>query len=313
MNSPASIQSSTPLLISESPLQFLPSLAIKLGGANEALILQQLHFLLVITEKARNNHNYFNKRWWVYNSYEQWREEHFPWLSESTIKRIFVKLKTEGYVLSKERKEGRSQLGNWYTINYDKLIKTPIRLSRKVISQNAQGGVQNEQGTGSKLNREGVQNEHLFYIAETTTENTNRNNGGGNSSVSNNPPPPPSKTAADDSDFISINHAITAFNATLSDPLTGIPDLTRQLLTKGVTAAVLATVIKACQAAGNPAGAFINYVKTGYVPRARATPKPVTSPTTKPQYRPGADGGIEVWTGTGWGKAYGVGKEVLEQ
>lgn len=138
-------------------------------------------------------------------------------------------------------------------------------------------------------------------------------NGGGIASTPNTPPPPSPKAAADDSDFISLNTTITALNATLPDPLTGIPDLTRQLMDKGVTAAVLATVIKACQAAGNPAGAFINYVKTGYVPRTRATPKPVTSPTSKPQYRPGADGEIEVWTGTGWGKAYGVGKEVLEQ
>jgi hypothetical protein len=314
MNAPATIRQSTPLLISETPLQFLPSLAKKLGGANEALMLQQLHFLLTITEKARNTNNYFGGRWWVYNSYEQWQEEHFSWLSISTIKRLFTKLKEEGYVLSKSRKEGRLQLGNWYTINYEKLTKKTVRVSRKPIVQIEQGGVQNKQGTGSKLDSGGVHFEHPFYIAENTTENTYRKNGGGNAdSAINNPPPSPSQPAADDSDFISINHAITVFNATLPDPLTGIPDLTRKLINKGVTAAVLATVIKACQAAGNPAGAFINYVKTGYVPRTRATPKPTDSPTSKPKYRPGPNGEIEVWTGTAWGKAYGVGKEVLEQ
>jgi hypothetical protein len=116
------------------------------------------------------------------------------------------------------------------------------------------------------------------------------------------PPPPPRPAAASNK----ITAVISAFSQTLTNPLTGIPDLARQLQQQQKTLAEVNEVIQACQAATNPAGAFISYVKTGFVPRPRTVPKP-----SKPTYRQGADGVIEVWTGNGWGKAYGVGREVL--
>ena len=60
------------LLISEPPLQVLPSLAKKIG-LNEAIVLQQLHYWL----DPKRNKNLHENLHWVYNTYEQWQKQ-FP-------------------------------------------------------------------------------------------------------------------------------------------------------------------------------------------------------------------------------------------
>ena len=74
----------TRLLINESPLMILPTLA-KHIGLNEAIILQQIHYWL----DARINNNIRRDVRWVYNSYSKWLEQ-FPFWSEKTIKRIIT-------------------------------------------------------------------------------------------------------------------------------------------------------------------------------------------------------------------------------
>ena len=66
------------LLISEPPLQVLPSLA-KAIGLNEAIVLQQLH-------QSLKNQN------WICSTIPQWRQEFFPFWSEETIVQIFQNL-----------------------------------------------------------------------------------------------------------------------------------------------------------------------------------------------------------------------------
>jgi hypothetical protein len=48
---------SSPLLINESPLQVLPSLAVALGNVNEAIILQQIQCLLKEPKSGRVDKN----------------------------------------------------------------------------------------------------------------------------------------------------------------------------------------------------------------------------------------------------------------
>lgn len=102
------------LLIGDQPLQALPSLA-KLIGLNEALVLQQLHYLLNISKNYRNGHK------WIYNSFEQWQEV-FSWWSVRTIQRVFSSLEKSNLVIaSSTQNKMKFDKTKWYRINYQKL------------------------------------------------------------------------------------------------------------------------------------------------------------------------------------------------
>lgn len=107
------------LLIDESPLVILPSL-VKAIGANEAIVLQQIHYWLDINKKA--NRNYYDGKYWTYNTYEGWHEEFF-WLSESTVRRVLAELVKKGLLIKGNYNKSKFDRTNWYTINYDEVNK----------------------------------------------------------------------------------------------------------------------------------------------------------------------------------------------
>ena len=95
------------LLIDEPPLQVIPSLA-KLIGLNEAIVLQQIHYWLVMVRRTRGEklgrmdiHN----QPWVYNSVKSWRKSNFPFWSTSTIRRILINLEDKGLIISSKEFE----------------------------------------------------------------------------------------------------------------------------------------------------------------------------------------------------------------
>lgn len=108
---------SLPVLMDEPPTLVYPSLA-KALGINHAILFQQLHFLLSITRKAKNKHNFVEGRWWVYNTAAQWQDEYFPWLHANTIARLFRDLEEKGLVLSRQSVRNSSDRTKWYTIDY---------------------------------------------------------------------------------------------------------------------------------------------------------------------------------------------------
>lgn len=101
------------LLINEPPLQVLPSLAVAIG-LNEAIVLQQLHFRLLISQHVINGVQ------WYYNSYDAWHRE-FPWWSLRTLRGIFTDLEQRGYVRSGNFNAKKSDRTKWYTIVYERL------------------------------------------------------------------------------------------------------------------------------------------------------------------------------------------------
>lgn len=108
------------LLIDESPLQVLPSLA-KAVGLEEAIVLQQLHYLLNASTNVRDG------RTWVYNTHQEWSQVHFPWASEQTVRRVFKSLRDTGLVrASSEYNDFGLDKTLWYTIDYDELSKLAI-------------------------------------------------------------------------------------------------------------------------------------------------------------------------------------------
>jgi hypothetical protein len=108
------ISGSTKLLIPESPLLVLPTLARQFG-VNEAIVLQQVHFY------TQRSHAYSREGYrWVFNSYPAW-QQHFPFWSVATIKRIFQRLERQGVLISAQFKRRDWDQKKYYRVDYDRL------------------------------------------------------------------------------------------------------------------------------------------------------------------------------------------------
>jgi len=103
------------LLIEEPPLQVLPSLALKIG-LNEAIVLQQLHYLLRNPQFGGR----IAEHQWIFNTYEQWRAQYFPFWSEDTIKRAFTNLAKLKLIVTCQP-EGAMSRRKYYRIDREKL------------------------------------------------------------------------------------------------------------------------------------------------------------------------------------------------
>ena len=106
-------QAVTKLLINEPPLQVLPTLA-EIVGLNEAIVIQQLHYLL----NFPNFGVVINGNRWIYFTYEQWREEYFPFWSVRTIQRTFQSLEDKKLVISCQFDKRMYDMRKYYRLNY---------------------------------------------------------------------------------------------------------------------------------------------------------------------------------------------------
>lgn len=96
-------------------------LALVLGDLNEAIVLNQLNYWIEINKKAEKN--LIDGKYWVYNSYSDWRINNFPYWSEKTIQRAFTRLENKGVVISANYNKLAIDKTKWYTIDTDKLQK----------------------------------------------------------------------------------------------------------------------------------------------------------------------------------------------
>lgn len=90
-------------------------LALVLGDLNEAIVLNQLNYWLGINKKAGKN--FIDDRYWVYNSYSDWKANDFPYWSEKTIQRTFTRLENKGVVVSANYNKLAIDKTKWYTID----------------------------------------------------------------------------------------------------------------------------------------------------------------------------------------------------
>lgn len=102
------------LLISEPPLQVLPSLANELKSSDKAIIIQQIHYWLNKSTNIRDG----NK--WIYNSASDWQKQ-FPWLSEKTVQRYLKDLENRGLLITGNYNKAKFDRTKWYRIDYDAL------------------------------------------------------------------------------------------------------------------------------------------------------------------------------------------------
>lgn len=111
------------LLFDERPLVLQPRLAFLLGGSDEAIILQQVHYW---TQKNMNIRDGFS---WVYNSMKEWHKQ-FYWISESSVKRIFTKLEKLGVLITGNYNKAKFDKTKWYRIDYNALDEMEQRLGQ---------------------------------------------------------------------------------------------------------------------------------------------------------------------------------------
>lgn len=111
------VQETSPLLINESPLQVLPSLAVALNDVSEAIILQQIQYWLRNPKSGRIGED---GRKYVRDTFDEWQAQ-FPWLSLSSIKRKLSDLKDKKIVMTANLNKSSFDRTQWYSIDYDRL------------------------------------------------------------------------------------------------------------------------------------------------------------------------------------------------
>lgn len=114
------------LLLDEQPIFANKTLAREIG-LNEALVLQQINYWIEINKKSGKN--YFEGKYWTYNSLKEWHEREFDYMSYDTVKRTFAKLEKEGYLLTGNFNRSKMDKTKWYTINEEKLEELSNQLN----------------------------------------------------------------------------------------------------------------------------------------------------------------------------------------
>lgn len=143
-------------------------LALVLGDLNEAIVLNQLNYWIEINKKAEKN--LVDGKYWVYNSYSDWRINNFPYWSEKTIQRTFTRLESKGIVISANYNKLAIDKTKWYTINAKKLQELVDKFnSNEDRMTNRQDNMTDRQDRMTC--REGQNDRPL---PEITTENINR-------------------------------------------------------------------------------------------------------------------------------------------
>jgi hypothetical protein len=156
-------------LLNSHPLVLDKQLAVEIG-LNEALVLQQVHYWLEINKK--NNRNFHEGRYWTYNTINEWQEE-FPFWSNSTIKRIFKKLRDMKLIEVDNFNVYQMDRTLWYTINYEELT-----MITKDNEDNNTRLDKNDQMISSKEDTVDIENEPMEKtnitspLPEITTETT---------------------------------------------------------------------------------------------------------------------------------------------
>jgi hypothetical protein len=107
-------------------IQFTPSLA-KMAGVNAAIVIQQLSFLLNMPSGGIEKEGHR----WVWNTYDQWQGDHFPFWSIATIKRIFDDLEKQHVVESKQF-DGYTSRKKYYRLNAGMVEKLTLEAANEI-------------------------------------------------------------------------------------------------------------------------------------------------------------------------------------
>jgi len=124
------------LLYDERPLVVIPELARMLSarkgfdGLQEALVLQQIHYWVILNTKANKNEK--DGFFWTYNTFKEWHEQ-FPFWSLATIKRIFGRLEKAGFLIWGRFNKSNINRTKWYRIDHD-VISRMVQNELSIVS-----------------------------------------------------------------------------------------------------------------------------------------------------------------------------------
>ena len=111
------VSNSSTLLINESPLQVLPSLAVALGDLEEAIILQQIQYWMNNPKSGRVGED---GRKYIRDTYKEFLLQ-FPWMKERTLKRKVKRLEDKKLLIVANLNKSKYDRTKWYSIDYDRL------------------------------------------------------------------------------------------------------------------------------------------------------------------------------------------------
>lgn len=126
-------------------------------GLNEAIVLQQLNYWLH-SKSAKQ----INGRLWVYNTYDNWRKDNFPFWSRNTIRRAFDSCIKRGLIITGNFNKAGFDKTKWYSIDIEKLDEV-------MGSACDQNGQTSEPKWADGSNQDGHTNTRDY--PETTSEN----------------------------------------------------------------------------------------------------------------------------------------------
>lgn len=158
------------LLFDDNPLICSPQLAALFGNAEEAIILQQIHYWLKRTGKMQKDGHK-----WFYNSMANWMKQ-FPWIrTRKRLTRYFDDLEERGLIVTGNFSTSMLNRTKWYRIDYDALNRLYDAMSQNDTMQlpkkeNAMS--QNDPTNGSNRHNGLGQNDTNYNrdYTETTTE-----------------------------------------------------------------------------------------------------------------------------------------------
>lgn len=174
------------LLYDERPLVLIPELARLLkvvpgfNGIDEALVLQQVHYWVILNQRANRNEQdgYF----WTYNTFAAWSDQFANLWSVSTLKRIFARLEKAGFLVSGRFNKSNIDRTKWYRVNHERLSLL-CQSEPSIVSKwdNATGQVDTMQGVKLTLtgqaqatHENGPSESNQRLPSETSTEKKQR-------------------------------------------------------------------------------------------------------------------------------------------
>ncbi|MBL8165568.1 MAG: hypothetical protein JNJ61_26530 [Anaerolineae bacterium] len=95
-------------------------------GLNEAIILAEMRGWIAYNAREGKQTHRRDGVYWLYNSPQEWRENHFPWWSEATIRRTLDELAANG--LATCRAYGAHNARRWWTVGQiDATTSQPVQ------------------------------------------------------------------------------------------------------------------------------------------------------------------------------------------
>jgi hypothetical protein len=114
--------SNAKLLYNDPPRVFSPKLAERIG-LNNAIFIQQIHWLIVNSKEKKDQYKCKDGLWWVYYTFDELQDLFFPFWSTRTIRRIATHLMKMEVLLVEKYDEKDWDRRNWYSINYEALVE----------------------------------------------------------------------------------------------------------------------------------------------------------------------------------------------